>query len=112
MKLLTWTHSLKALNSASHMPLDTSVYDVLIHLPYATDWFAPPHIDYYQPLSFLLGKVEDGREVGEGRGNRERTCAAHDLEALASVFNGCLSLNREGIVELHDLRGAGLKDGN
>lgn len=65
MKLLTWTHSLKALNSASHMPLDTSVYDVLIHLPYATDWFAPPHIDYYQPLSILLGKVEDGREVGE-----------------------------------------------
>lgn len=73
-----WTHSLKALNSASHMPLDTSVYDLLIHLPYATD------------------------------------CAAHDLEALASVFSGCLSLNREGIVELHDLRGAGagLKDEN
>lgn len=106
---LTWTHSLKALNSASHMPLDTSVYDLLIHLPYATDWFTTTPHRRYQPLSFLLGKVEAGGKWERERGNRERTCAAHDLEALASVFSGCLSLNREGIVELLDLSGSGTK---
>lgn len=70
MKLLTWTHSLKALNSASHMPLDTSVYDLLIHLPYATDWFAPPHIDYISHCLFCLEKWRRGKvfeETGEPR---------------------------------------------
>lgn len=63
---LTWTHSLKALNSASHMPLDTSVYDLLIHFPYATDWFTPPHIDY---ISHCLFCLEKWRRGGSGRGN-------------------------------------------
>ena len=38
MEWLTWTHSLNALNSVSHIPFWTSWYDFPIHCPYASDY--------------------------------------------------------------------------
>lgn len=43
------------------MPLDTSVYDLLIHLPYATDCF-PLFVDCISPgLSFCLERRKRGK---------------------------------------------------
>lgn len=90
MKLLTWTHSLKALNSASHMPLDTSVYDLLIHLPYATDWFAPPHIDYISHC-LLHGKVETGVKLEGTRKPRAYLCSTR-FRGIGECFQWLLVL--------------------
>ena len=92
----TWTHSLNALNSASHIPFWTSWYDLPTHCPYANDWL--DQLEFYSSMTVLCvhrsPHFTSPRHTSLLWERSERhTWEAHDFEALANVLSGVRSLN-------------------